>query len=226
LAVLPRFRSEARSYFARWVARAVAITALAWLGLAGATPAWAAPSADTLRQGYSVERSGSLELTFPTAAESETRELLSSIDETWNGLAQLLGVRVSTELDLRIARNPEEMQALAPEGVRLPGYASAVAFSSRGVVLLSLTEPRSFLRPDMQKLLVHELAHVALHRAVSGNAVPRWFSEGVAVHQAGERSIARIQTLWNGVVRGRTKTLFSSLNLNEYQTQPLSCSAQ
>ena len=48
-----------------------------------------------------------------------------------------------------------------------------------------------------------ELSHVALHRAVDGHPVPRWFTEGVSIHQAGERNIARIRTLWQGAVQRR-----------------------
>jgi hypothetical protein len=74
-------------------------------------------------------------------------------------------------------------------------------------VLLTLTAPETFFRPDMNRVLTHELSHVALERAVRGAAVPRWFSEGVAVHQAGESSLTRIETLWNATLRGKLLSL-------------------
>jgi hypothetical protein len=77
-----------------------------------------------------------------------------------------------------------------------------VAFPSEGLIFLTLTEPSSFLRPNMERVLIHEMSHVALHRAVDGQPVPRWFTEGVAIHQAGEHSLARIRTLWDGTLRG------------------------
>jgi hypothetical protein len=65
-----------------------------------------------------------------------------------------------------------------------------------------MTEPMSWLRSDVDRVLVHELTHVALHRAVGGHPLPRWFSEGVAIHQANEHSLARVRELWSGTLRG------------------------
>jgi len=110
-------------------------------------------------------------------------------------------------LDIRVALNPEQMQGLAPPGSPLPGYADGIAFPAQGLILLTLTEPETWLRPDMRALLRHELSHVALHRAVSGAVLPRWFSEGVAVHQAGESTFTRVKTLWDGTLRGRLMSL-------------------
>jgi hypothetical protein len=78
-----------------------------------------------------------------------------------------------------------------------------VAFPAEGLILVSLTEPQSFLHPAVSRVLVHELAHVALHRAVLGKDLPRWLSEGYAIDRAGERSLARVRTLWDGALQGR-----------------------
>jgi hypothetical protein len=44
--------------------------------------------------------------------------------------------------------------------------------------------------------MAHELSHIALHRVVAGHALPLWFVEGLAVHQASEQNLQRVQTLW------------------------------
>ncbi len=167
----------------------------------------AAPPPTRMPAGYTMERIGAVHWTYPTTAEPEAKALAGDVDAAWNALADRFGVRVSPNLDLRIAINPEQMQALAPPGHRLPSYASGVAYPEEGLILLSFTAPRSFERPDMERLLVHELTHVALYRAVSGRAVPRWLSEGIAVHQANENTIARIRTLWEGTLAGRLAPL-------------------
>jgi hypothetical protein len=60
---------------------------------------------------------------------------------------------------------------------RLPGWSGAVAFPASNTIVLRVQgDPRPILR--------HELAHLALHRAVP--AVPLWFSEGYAAMAAGE----------------------------------------
>jgi hypothetical protein len=47
----------------------------------------------------------------------------------------------------------------------------------------------------MRRVLRHELSHLLLAVATGQNPMPRWFSEGVAVHQAGEHSYERFMAL-------------------------------
>ncbi len=167
-----------------------------------------ASSADLhLPHGYVTEKVGAARFSYPVAARDEVRNLEAHEAEAWQRVAGELGAKVSSELDIRVATNPEQMQALAPRGVPLPGYADGIAFPEQGLILLTLTEPDTWLRPDMRGVLTHELSHVALYRAVAGSEVPRWFTEGLAVHQAGERSFAQSRTLWEGTIQGRLLSL-------------------
>jgi hypothetical protein len=52
-------------------------------------------------------------------------------------------------------------------------------------------------------VLAHELSHIAFHRAVRERTVPRWLTEGLAIHQARERSFDRLGVLWEAVALGR-----------------------
>src|SRR5690606_2718517 len=108
--------------------------------------------------------------------EAIARELIEVHREAWPRIAEELGGVVDGSLVVRIARSPEEMAALAPIGQPPPPYASGVAYPRRGLVLLTLTAPETWQRPDVDRVLVHELSHVALHRAVNGHPIPRWFS--------------------------------------------------
>ncbi len=101
-------------------------------------------------------------------------------------------------MTIRVGRDPDEMRALAPVGAPPPRYASGVAYAHRGLILLTLTAPDTWVRPDLDRVFVHELSHIALRRAVRGHALPRWFVEGVAIHQSGEMGFERLKTLWNG----------------------------
>jgi hypothetical protein len=157
--------------------------------------------------GYTSERTGNVRWTYPLSAADEVGSLRAYQKLAWQRVVAELGVKVSDSLDIRVALNPEQMQTLAPPKSALPGYADGIAFPKTGLVLLTLTAPETFFRPDMNRVLTHELSHVALERAVNGAAVPRWFSEGVAVHQAGESSLTRIETLWNATLRGKLLSL-------------------
>jgi hypothetical protein len=161
-----------------------------------------APLPARLPAGFSMERDGHARWIYPTSAESEVAALKLAEHAAWSRLGRELGMVVPGDVDIRIGLDPAEMQALAPAGVPLPGYASGVALPESGVIMLTFAAPGSWMRPDMERVLVHELSHVALYRAAGGHDVPRWFSEGVAIHQSGEHSIARVRSLWEGSARG------------------------
>ncbi|MBK7153705.1 MAG: hypothetical protein IPH72_18310 [Sandaracinaceae bacterium] len=144
---------------------------------------------------YMSESVGNVTWDFPRQAESDARELIAAWRPAWDGIEADLGEALDSTMRIRIARNATEMRALAPVGSPPPEYAAGVAYPSLGLVLLTFTAPQGVEPPDIQKVMVHELSHVALHRAVRGNPVPRWFTEGLAIHQAGELSFERAKVL-------------------------------
>ena len=183
----------------------------AWLSLP--LPAYADPPTDVgtadetsvlpaAPEGYVREQRGEVTWEFHERARSVAEDLFEVHREQWPRVVDELGVAIEDDLVIRIGRNPEEMAALAPEGHPPPAYASGVAYPQRGLVLLTLSAPETWQRPDVDSVLVHELSHVALHRAVGGHPTPRWFSEGVAIHQAREHNLERVKTLWSGTVSG------------------------
>jgi hypothetical protein len=182
------------------LASAVAALALVF-GTTQAAAQHPAPLPTKMPSGYTLEPGGAQRWVYASSIDAEVTRLKRVQRETWARLGRELGADLGQALDLRVAINPEQMQALAPPGRKLPDYATGVAFPADGLILLSMTEPESWLRADIDRVLVHELAHVALHRAVAGMPVPRWFSEGVAIHAADEHSIARVRVLWSATLR-------------------------
>jgi hypothetical protein len=166
------------------------------------TPSVAALAIDELPVGYATQTDGPVRWTYPIAADDEVRSLRAVQAQTWRRIVAELGVSIPAALDIRVATNPEQMRGLVPADTPLPGYADGIAFPASGLVLLTLTEPDTFLRPDLHVVLAHELSHVALYRAVDKKPLPRWFSEGVAVQQAQESSFNRLRVLWEGTLRG------------------------
>ena len=158
----------------------VALAALLLALVAGGVPRASAdaPLPASLPPGYSMERDGNARWIYPTSAEAEVAALKHVARSAWSRLGRELGVAPARDVDIRIGLDPAQMQALAPAGVPLPGYASGVALPEAGVIMLTFAAPGSWMRPDMERVLVHELSHVALYRAAGGHEVPRWFSEG------------------------------------------------
>lgn len=205
----------------RWAIALVALLSVLalWLGSAATAAAqplpndigsWTAGASVSLPpppDGYRSERIGDVTWVYPGQASGPARELQDAFDDAWASVVADLGSDVETEMTIRIGRNPEEMRALAPIGHPPPRYAAGVAYPAFGVVLLTLTAPETWQRPDMDAVLTHELSHVALRRAVGGAELPRWFVEGVAVYQAGEYGMERTRTLWQATVQGRVVPL-------------------
>lgn len=156
---------------------------------------------------YAREQRGEVQWTFPRAARSETEALMSALPGRWNEVTRPFGGEIDRALIVRVARNPADLQALAPIGMPPPDYAAGVAYPRHGVILLTLTAPETWQRPDLETVLRHELSHVALHRAVEGHRLPRWFVEGVAIHQADEQNIGRIRALWDATLQDRVMSL-------------------
>lgn len=153
------------------------------------------PSLPAPLEGYQTERIGSVTWTFPESERGRVAALIETFDERWAEVSAAFGVVIDDDLVIRVARNPREMRAMAPVGYPPPDYATGVAYSRWGVILLSMSAPQTWDPPDLEVVLVHELSHIALYRAVRGNEVPRWFNEGVAIQQSEVQLLPRMETL-------------------------------
>ncbi len=153
-------------------------------------------------KGFVEQRIGPVTWAYDPSATSLAHDLSALAPKAWRTLTAELGVAVPPELTIRIARGPKDMIALAPRGAPPPSYAVGVAYPALGLIILSVVEPNRWLPPDLRSVLTHELSHVALYRATKGNHLPLWFVEGLAVQQAHEQNLSRIQTLWEASVSG------------------------
>jgi hypothetical protein len=146
------------------------------------------------------ERVGKVRFRFHPHDESVARRLQSRLPGALRKVTAELGASADQALEIRIARGPREMGRLAPKGSPPPAYAVGVAYPALGLVILSVVDPQSWFPPNLADVMTHELSHVVLHRTVGGRPLPLWFVEGLAVHQAGEHRLARVQTLWEAAV--------------------------
>jgi hypothetical protein len=146
------------------------------------------------------ERRGQVTWAYAPSATSLVEDLARELPSTWQRITRELGADVSGELTIRVARGPKDMVRLSPNNAPPPGYAVGVAYPARGLIILSVVDPQSWLPPNLESVLTHELSHIALHRAVEGRALPLWFVEGMAIHQAEEQGLTRIRTLWEASV--------------------------
>lgn len=150
--------------------------------------------------GFNTHDAGAIRFSYPPEVRARVQPLIDSADSVRAELITRLGQPVLRDVAVHIARTPAEMATLAPKGASYPKYADGVAYASIGLVLLTLETDAPNARHDLGEVFRHELAHVALHDAVQGRAVPRWFNEGFAVFASGEASYPRLQTLWSATL--------------------------
>jgi hypothetical protein len=164
------------------------------------------PSADLavppVPSGYLTRDLGWMRLSFPAAAKERVESIISGADAMKADLRDALGQPVLDRVEVRIAPSSSEMSRLAPALAPPPKYASGVAYPRLKLILLTMLAPRGAEATDLDEVLKHELAHVALDEAVKGQHVPVWFNEGLAIGLSGEKSVDRHQTLWNATIRG------------------------
>jgi hypothetical protein len=95
------------------------------------------------------------------------------------------------------------MADLAPRAAQVPKYAAGVAYPALRTALLSLQAPVTWEATDLALTLRHELVHIALDEATANHHVPRWFNEGLAMHESGELRWSRLETLWHATLANR-----------------------
>lgn len=152
--------------------------------------------------GFNTHDGGWIRFAYEPSLRERVQPLITGADAARADLVRRMGRPVLGKVTVYVARTPGEMASLAPEGAPFPRYASGVAYSDIGFVLLTLHPVDPNARHDLGEVFRHELAHVALHDAVDGRPVPRWLNEGLAVFASGEGSVTRLQTLWTATVAG------------------------
>lgn len=153
-------------------------------------------------EGFNTYDGGWIHFAYQASSRARVEPLKAAADRIRGELRDILGQDVLQRVHVRIGRTVGEMQTLAPTGAGYPKYASGVAYSELGLVLLTEQPRYPNERHDLLEVFRHELAHVALHDAVGHQHVPRWFNEGFAVHASGEAVTARMQTLWTATLAG------------------------
>ncbi len=103
-------------------------------------------------------------------------------------------------VEVRLVKHARDLAAHAPAGRGAPEWAVGTAYPDSGVVLVAAIGRNGELL-DAPRTLTHELAHMALDKALGGT-VPRWLTEGFAYLHSSDFSWERAATL-SGAVIGR-----------------------
>ena len=220
-----RHRRSASQHRPAWQRRGVAllrvlVLLLAWFGSATATalaaegehsgehssPGDAPHVPHDLRslppppEGYNTHEGGWVTFAYHPSVIDKVQPLIQEAEAFKVELQQRLGQPILQHVDVRVARTPREMRSLAVPGTQVPSYASGLAYSQLGLVLLTIQPLYPNADHNLVEIFKHELVHVALHDAVDGRPIPRWFNEGFAVQLSGENRATRLWTLWSATL--------------------------
>jgi hypothetical protein len=177
-----------------WLSALVLVLALFAARPAAALDLVRVPAADTPRVVFRVEPG--LEASARRMAPGVTRKLA----EIESDLPDLPHVGL---VEVRLVKHAESLSDAAPPGQGAPAWAIGVAFPEAGVVVVA-ARGRDGELLDMPSTLAHELAHMALERALGDGRAPRWLHEGFAYLHSSEFSWGRAETLAGAAFRSGT----------------------
>jgi hypothetical protein len=173
------------------------IVALVAAALFAARPA----AADSLPLPVAIRAGGVMvraERGMEGAAErvaGKSRAALAAIAE------DLPGLTVPRRVEIRLVKRAEDLGRAAPPGRGAPPWAIGVAYPDEGIVVAAFR--RGPMPSDLDSVVTHELAHLALGAAL-GERAPRWLHEGFAYLHSSDFSLDRTRTLtgmaWTGDV--------------------------
>ena len=158
---------------------------------------------------------GRVVLRYDPSLADEALELAEYIPGWWSEMEKAL----AGDLDDALTINYVAHSGRIAEGTGMPRWAAGVAHSESGEIVIARHAPDGSLT-DLDSLLRHEMAHVALYRATGGEPLPRWFHEGVAESFGNEIDLMRSQTL-AGAVYGAGVPALAQLEENFHGVDPI-----
>ncbi len=153
--------------------------------------------------GFATEQRGPLAISYPQAQRALFAGAIARLADDAAAVATPLGLQELPRLSVRFANEAAGMRALAPPELPPPAYASGVAYASIGMAIVSARSPGDGSATAVAQVARHELAHLVWGVATGQAPSPRWFSEGLAVNQSGERSFDRFEALARASVEHR-----------------------
>ncbi|MCY0992703.1 peptidase MA family metallohydrolase [Nannocystis sp. ILAH1] len=158
---------------------------------------------------------GRVTLRYDPRLEDEAVAVAREIPRAWSEIEHALAGDLEDSLTIHFVSHSGRIA----EGTGMPQWAAGVAHPPTGEIAIAAHAPDGSLT-DLDGLLRHEMAHVALYRATGGAALPRWFHEGVAESFGEEIDLMRSQTL-AGAIFGSGVPHFEQLEQNFRSTDAI-----
>jgi len=147
--------------------------------------------------------------------------LLQRAEETREAIHLAIGHAPPTPTLIYLAPTWEAFQGVQPTG-HPPQWAVGTAYPALN--LITLRSPRGMRggRTEIEEVLQHEYAHLALGRALQGHEAPQWLDEGVAMLQSRGWNLSWTYCLGRGVLSNALiplEELTDGFPLDQHQAQ-------
>jgi hypothetical protein len=139
-------------------------------------------------------RIGRLTFRYEPGVADEAKVLIANAPAWWSEIERELAGDVDDQLSITFVKHAGRVA----EATSMPKWVAGVAHPPSGEIMIARYGPDG-AATRLEELLKHEMAHVVLHRATDGVALPRWFHEGVAESFTDTISFGRAQTLATAV---------------------------
>lgn len=139
-------------------------------------------------------RVGRMHLRYEPALQEQADVLAEYLPRWWSEIENEL----AGDLDDTLTITFVDHAGRVAEASGMPHWVAGVAHPPSGEIIIARHGPDGS-PTNLEELMRHELAHVALYRATGGTQLPRWFNEGVAESFNGTISFGRAQTLASAV---------------------------
>jgi hypothetical protein len=147
--------------------------------------------------------------------------LLQRAEETREAVLRAIGHAPPSPTLIYLAPTWEQFQGVQPGGYP-PQWAVGTAYPARNLIILRSPRAIKGGRTEIEEVLRHEYAHLALGRALKGNEAPRWLDEGFTMLQSRGWSLTWTYVLSRGVLSKALiplEKLTDSFPLDQHQAQ-------
>jgi hypothetical protein len=127
---------------------------------------------------------------FFSPSDRRLAEHLSGLAEGIYGeIVADVGVEPRPGIEIYIEATHKAFLDRQPNPIKAPEWAAGLAYPELNIMILKAPRAALYGTIDPLNTFRHELAHLTLHQALAGIAIPKWFDEGFSMYAAREWSL-------------------------------------
>jgi hypothetical protein len=137
---------------------------------------------------------------FHPGDERLAASLIEKAERMRGEIVEDLGFDFKGITQVYLAPSPSKYQEIQP-GRWVPSWSAGVAYPGLNLIILKSPGAIKGGHIDLEKVLKHELTHIAVGRAFEGREeVPRWLDEGLAMYESREWDFSRVSAITRAVL--------------------------